>query len=364
MTDIEWYDPLVEVKPSTMAAALPKSSFNEKFSKNARQELLNFAESTGTKALLIWHMGGLSLEWYGDGFDRYSYMESASMHKSVLVILYGIAIDKGCINSIDEKASKYITEWQADNRKNISIRDMLQMASGLGRIPGGFSPFGENMQFMMGSNSEKIALEVKAEQGPGKSFAYSNLNSQLLGILLERACSEPYAKFLQDNLWSKVAESSSWVYLDRPDGLAKTSGSLFTPARNWLRLGLLYLNEGSVDEVQVVPKPWLRKVITPSRLNPNYGLHIWLGTNYEPKRGYGEGLSVHVPQKEAFLANDVIYFDGAQGQRVYIVPSKDLVIVRTGDGGIDFQTGAFSWDESELPNMVIRGLADLDSARP
>ncbi len=289
-------------------------------------------------------------------FDKDSYMESASMHKSVMALLYGIAIEQGHIPSVDEPASTYLTEWQDDARSKITIRNMLQMAHGLSRASGGFSPLGDNMKLGMGTNWGGIALKAMAEDPPGAVFAYSNLNSQLLGLILQRATGVQYAEFLQKNLWSKVGESSARVWLDRPGGLAKTSGSLFTPPRNWLRLGLLHLNKGRVGDEQVVPEAWIDQVITPSPNNPNYGLQTWLGTEYRPKVDYGKGVAAHVPHSEPFEASDVVYFDGANGQRVYVIASEALVIVRMGKGGLDFKTGAFLWDEPKLPNLVLRGL--------
>ncbi|MBT7449566.1 MAG: hypothetical protein HN793_01955, partial [Rhodospirillaceae bacterium] len=107
---------------------------------------------------------------------------------------------------------------------------------------------------------------------------------------------------------------------------------------------------------QVVPEDWIEQVITPSPNNPNYGFQTWLGTEYSAKRDYGKGVGAHVPHSEPFEARDVVYFDGASGQRVYVIASEALVIVRTGQGGMNFQTGAFLWDEPKLPNLVLRGL--------
>lgn len=356
MTDVEWYKPSTEVKAGN-PPAIPVAEPGEKtIPEETLEAVAAWAEGNKSMAVLVWHKGALQYEWFGPGFDETSYMESASMHKSVMALLYGIAIDQGHIESLDEPAANYLTEWQNDERSNITIRNMLQMAHGLARAPGGFSLLGDNMQLTMGSDWGGIALKSPAEDPPGTIFAYSNLNSQLLGLLLQRAVDMPYAEFLEKNLWSKVAESSAWVWLDSPGGLAKTSGSLFTPARNWLRLGLLHLNKGRVGDEQVVPESWIDEVITPSPTNPNYGLQTWLGTEYMEKVTYGKGVAAHVPHSEPFLADDVVYFDGANGQRVYVIASEDLVIVRTGQGSLDFQTGAFRWDEPELPNLVLRGI--------
>ena len=356
MTNMDWYEPLVEVvagEPPTIPVA---SQDSKTISQETLDAAIEFALDTKSMSLLIWHQGALQLEWYGEKFDATSYMESASMHKSVMALLYGIAIDEGFISSVDELAAEYLTEWQNDSRSQITIRHMLQMAHGLSRAPGGFSPMGDNMKLNIGTDWASIALKAPSEDPPNTIFSYSNLNSQLLGLLLQRAVGMSYAEFLESRLWSKVAESSAWVWLDSPNGLAKTSGSLFTPARNWLRLGLLHLNQGRVGGEEVVPSDWIKKVITPSANNANYGFQTWLGTEYAPRRDYGKGVGAYVPHSEPFEARDIVYFDGANGQRVYVIASEDLVIVRTGEGGMDFQTGAFLWDEPQLPNLILRGI--------
>jgi CubicO group peptidase (beta-lactamase class C family) len=362
MTDVDWYSPRVQINPGSPPEIPVSAPAERTVPDDTLAEVEAFATRTESMALLIWHKGAMQMEWYGPGFDKTSYMESASMHKSVMALLYGIAIDQGFIPSVDEPASTYLTEWQGDERSNITIRNMLQMAHGLSRAPGGFSPLGDNMKLSLGTDWGGIALKAPAEDPPGTIFAYSNLNSQLLGLALQRAVGMPYAEFLETNLWSKVAEMPAYAWLDRPGGLAKTSGSLFTPARNWLRLGLLHLNEGKVGDEQIVPAEWIAQVITPSPTNPNYGFQTWLGTEYREKVDYGKGVGAHVPHSEPFEVRDMVYFDGANGQRVYVSKSMDLVIARTGKGGLDFRTGAFLWDEPELPNMVIRGIRRQDMA--
>jgi CubicO group peptidase (beta-lactamase class C family) len=137
-----------------------------------------------------------------------------------------------------------------------------------------------------------------------------------------------------------LAASNASVWLDRAGGTAKTYGGLFATARDWARIGLLFLNQGAVGDRQVVPREWIRKMITPSDLEPDYGLHIWLG--YEPG-GSRKG------EREDPFPGDLYYLDGEDKQRVYIVPSRSLVIVRLGE-----DPGAF--DDSFLPNIIIKGL--------
>ena len=122
MTDMAWYEPVVEVKPGAPAPLPRATADTQTFSEEALESFKAYAEGNGTMSLLIWHKGAVQLEWHGQGFDEMSYMESASMHKSVMALLFGIAIDQGFIPSVDEPAATYLTEWQNDDRSKITIQ--------------------------------------------------------------------------------------------------------------------------------------------------------------------------------------------------------------------------------------------------
>jgi CubicO group peptidase (beta-lactamase class C family) len=132
-------------------------------------------------------------------------------------------------------------------------------------------------------------------------------------------------------------------------GLARTFCCLDATARSWLEVGLLHLNRGRYNGEEVVPAAWMRDVVTPSPANPNYGYFTWLGTRHEETRVYNHKAGAFGYHSEPFAAPDVIYFDGFGGQRVYIVPSKSLVIVRLGDIVAKF-------DDAWLPNTLIRAV--------
>jgi CubicO group peptidase (beta-lactamase class C family) len=114
-----------------------------------------------------------------------------------------------------------------------------------------------------------------------------------------------------------------------------------------------------VNGTQVVSEDWIKEVTTPSDTNPNYGFQTWLGTEWEENRGYGKGVPITVRHSEPFAADNIVFFDGSGGQRVYVVPSHDLVIVRTGPGGTDPVTGNFDWDDAILPNTIINGIVPV-----
>ena len=296
-------------------------------------------------AILIWQGGALQLEHYYPGHDVTSITSTQSMHKSVLALLIGIAIDQGLIRSVDEPAATYITEWAGDERSKITIRQMLQQASGID-----FPGFTGLVQMTLGGDVQPYVFSRGIVEPGGQHFEYNNLNPEVLGILIQRVSGKSYTQYLHDYLWQFVSGDDGTVLIDDDQhGIPITFCCLDAPARSWLRIGLLHLNGGRVGDRQVVPAQWMRDVIVPSPTNPNYGYFTWLGTTYQNIRPYNSKSSSAAFHSEPFAAPDVIYFDGFGGQRVYIVPSKQLVIVHTGPLRQD-------WDDAILPNMILRAL--------
>jgi len=296
-------------------------------------------------ALLVWQGGALQLEHYYPGHDATSITPTQSMHKSVLALLVGIAIDQGLIRSVDDTAATYVTEWAGDERRRITIRQMLQQASGID-----FPGFTGLLRMTLGGDVAPFTFSRGIVGPGGERFEYNNINPQVLGILIQRVSGRPYSQYLQENLWQYVSDQEARVLIDgKETGIPITFCCLDAPARSWLRLGLLHLDGGRVGDRQVVPAAWMRDVVTPSPANPNYGYLTWLGTTWEKVRPYNSRSAATAFHSEPFAAPDVIYFDGFGGQRVYVVPSKQLVIVHTGPLRQD-------WDDAILPNLFIRAL--------
>ena len=303
------------------------------------------AAKTEAYSLLVWQGGALQLEKYWPGYDAKSFTSTQSMHKSVLAILVGIAIEQGLIKSVDDPAANYIEEWAGDERRHITIRQMLQQSSGID-----FPGFPAVIDMTIGDRLEQITFEQGVLAPPDTQFDYTNINPQVLGILLERVSGMSYAEYLSKNLWQHLSDDDATVLLDtETTRTPRTFCCLDTTARAWLRLGLLHLDHGRVGERQLVPEQWMKDIITPSARNPNDGYLTWLGTTHEKNRRYNRKSAATALHSEPFAAPDVIYFDGFGGQRVYIVPSKQLVIVTTGPLRQE-------WDDALLPNLIIRGM--------
>jgi CubicO group peptidase (beta-lactamase class C family) len=298
-----------------------------------------YSDSLGGHALIVWRNGKIRYEHYGDGVTADTRFETFSMHKSVLGLVYGQALKDGIIHSLDDKAGDYLTEWANDPRGQITLRQLLTMSSGLSQV--GIDAKAE------------LALALKIDAPPGSRFEYNNANSELAGVILDRALKKAgrgdYAAYLSRVLFKPLGMGDAHLWLDHEGGEPRFFAFLEMRARDWLRLGIMIDRKGKFDNAQVLPAGWIKTITTPSALNPNYGIQTWIGLPWSRYRPYGPRSAVKMSNIEPYLANDMVFFDGFGGERVYIAPSLDLVIVRIGEP-------SFAFDDSIIPNDIIRGL--------
>jgi CubicO group peptidase (beta-lactamase class C family) len=335
---------ILDVVDGGTAATLPvAASGQETIPKAALDAAIAYGAATKSHALLVWQGGALQLEHYYPGYSASTITPTQSMHKSVLALMLGLAVRDGFIQSLDDPASKYLEEWRSGGREQITIRQMMQQSSGID-----FGSFVDVLELTMGGNIAPLALERPVAEAPLLRFNYNNVNPAVLGILIQRATGKPYAQYLSEVLWQPMGTDDAAVNIDSEETrIPRTFCCLDATARSWLQVGLLHLNGGRVGNRQVVPEAYMKEVITPAPTTPNYGLFTWLGGTWEKDRRYNQRSSATALQSEPYRARDVIYFDGFGAQRVYIIPSSDMVIVRTGDINLD-------WDDAKLPNLLSK----------
>ncbi len=323
-------------------------------SDDALDQAMAFAEASNSTSLIISHKGIIQLEkyWKGEGADQVVY--SFSMHKSIVALLLGIAIAEGHIGDIDEPLAKYLPAWRDDARARISLRHALQMNSGLEPMSFPSNPFSKHVRRQIGTDLAATALSFRLENEPGSVFDYNGVNPTLLVMVIEGATGRRYAEYLSEKLWRPAGNEDASLWLDRPGGLARGATSLYAKPMDWLRIGQMLLDNGRADGAQIIPEAWLRELTTPSPTNSRYGLLTWIGADYVQTRTLDAFEGFAAVAEQPFDAGDIIYFDGLGGQRVYVIPSAELVIVRTG-------TLAWEWNETRLPNLALAGITETSS---
>lgn len=339
---VDWFEPTAPLAPSVSPLHLEHGPVN-----NPRlSEAIAIGDASRSTAVLVWQAGHMLLERYDDGAGPDTRTQSQSMHKSVLSLLVALAMEDGLIKTLDAPVADYLGNWTPQPLGVIRLRHLLEMSSGLALPPPGETgteAFGNRL--FNASDIAAVARSAPQVKPPGTVFEYNNVNPQLLLAVLEAATGEPYERYLSRRLWSRVAEAPGALWMDRPDGEPHGYCCLIATARDWLRIGRLLLGDGGI-----LSTAQRMALMAPTSTNPSYGRLIWRGSPWSKTRNYRPSGAFGVTHSAPYLADDLVFFDGYGGQRVYVVPSRKLVIVRTGPVIAD-------WDDAVLPNAVMRALA-------
>lgn len=346
-TQVSWYQPLKAVIGSSPKAFSWRTGTN--IAPQALADITVYAAAHNSRALLVLQDGELILEKYWQGFNAESLANGMSMTKTIVGLLIGIAIEEGAINSVDDSVQTYLPDWQYNQRwrelnksnpPEVTLEDLLYMQSGLRNDDDTANPFSDLVQMYLSSDVAAAAMQVPPEQPPGEVYEYNNVNTQLLSLVLERATGESFADYLSSRLWQPLQASNAATWLDRPGGESKTFCCLFANAYDWARVGLLLLHNGKVGQNQVVPSHWVQQMLAPTPIEPTFGYHIWV------KARTSDYPNVNTAASAPFL-EDTYYLDGRGFQRVYVIPSRNLVVVRLGEQPPN-------WNDAVIPNTLIR----------
>jgi len=277
-----------------------------------------------TAAFLVVYRGHVVAERYARGVDRETQLESWSMGKSLVATLVGRLVQQGAL-ALDEPAP--VVEWQepGDPRRRITVAHLLRMSSGL-RFSGAKESLWplllwgipDHVAIYAGMDDVfAFAIGAPAEHPPGRVGRYRNSDPLVLAALVHREAEargvDPRV-FPQRLLFDRIGIRRQVLETDR-QGQFILTGYDYGTARNWARLGLLYLREGLWQGEQLLPAEFVRFVRTPAPAwdEPVYGGLFWInGTRRYP------------------LPEDTFYMAGSGGQRVFVVPDHDLVVVRLG----------------------------------
>ena len=274
------------------------------------------------RAVLVAVDGKIIDERYADGFTKDTPFLSWSMAKSVTATLIGAAVQRRLI-SIDDTAP--IASWRDDPvRSRITWRDLLQMQSGLAfEEEYGRPRSAVNRMLFEAADASGLAARSPADHAPGESWYYSSGASNILASLLRDRLNVQELddqQFARDALFGPIGAQSVTLETDAKGAFIGSSFAYAT-ARDWARLGQLYLQDGTWGDTRLLPEGWAEFVAAPASASDNqYGAHFWLN------REGANGRKRFLPG----LPEDVYMMSGHEGQYVLIVPSKRMVIVRTG----------------------------------
>ena len=344
---LSWYTPQETISGNYSEALL--TSKDSEIPPNVFQEANDYAELHGSDGLVIQHQGEIVFENYWNDKQPDSLFALHSMTKTMNALLMGHAIADGFIDSVDIPAATFLVEWKGSEKEAIQIRDLLNMASGL-QESYDFSPSSARIQRMMGLDIIQPNIDVGIDGAPGQVFSHVNPNSQLLGIIIERASGQRLSDYLSEKIWKKIGARDALFYVDKPGGMVHTDCCMWASIRDMVRIGEMLMHKGVFQGRQVMPSGWIEEMIQPSKANVNYGMQLWMGNDFVEYRPYDARMTTFANyHSEPYKADDVFYLDGLGKKRLYIIPSKSLVILRTGSNSKE-------WDDAKLPNLFIEAL--------
>jgi len=274
-----------------------------------------------TKAVVVLHEGNVIAERYAGGIGIDTPLLGFSMTKSVVNALIGILTQKGLVTP---SMPAPISEWRAatDPRREIEVEHLLRMTTGLAldETNSGFDPSSQ----MVYLHNDMAAFAVRAAviAPPGGRWAYSSPTTLLLARIIRDAVGGPEQTlaFAWRELFNPLGMRDVTLEFDGA-GTLEGSTSMLASARDWARFGLLYLNDGVVGGRRILHEDWV-DFSAAATLNTDYGAGFW--TNRSQHEHAKARVRLGIP-RDAFFAS------GNLGQRIVIIPSQHLVIVRLGD---------------------------------
>lgn len=279
--------------------------------KELPEHLVENLKLSRTAAFVVIRNGKILHEQYWDGYNQLSQTNSFSMAKAITVMLLGKALEEGIIKNIDDKLSTFYSEF---NEKvfgnNVSLKNLAQMESGLDWDENYNNPFLPNARAYYGKSLVRAVFSRKFKEEPGTRFEYQSGSTQLLGFALKKALHKPLASYLSEKFWIPLGMEQNAKWSTDDYGMEKTYCCIHSNARDFAKLGQLFLDNGKVGEKQLLNSDFIEQMRTPTEKSENiYGMGLWIN-NDNPIKHY--------------------YFLGLQGQYIIMVPEYNMVIVRTG----------------------------------
>lgn len=294
--------------------------------------LFSEKDAAETRAVIVMQGGRVIAERYAPGYHENTRFVSWSMAKSITGVMIGMLVSDGRLR-LDESAP--IPAWQrpGDPRGEITLRQLLQMRSGLRHAEAISPPWKSDevrMLFLDGRDAmARYAEDQPLQSEPGRKWVYSSATSVILADLAARVLSpapdpesrrRAVSEYLRTRLFDPVGMHSMLPEFDASGTLI--GGSLIHgSARDWARFGEFLRNRGAVAGAQLVPRQWIDFMVTPSPREAQYGAQIWL--NRTPTTGKPALFPDRGPR-------DLFACLGHLGQYVLVSPSRQLVVVRLG----------------------------------
>jgi CubicO group peptidase (beta-lactamase class C family) len=304
--------------------------------------------NTYTAAFVVIKNDSIIYERYFNGFSDHSLLPSFSVAKSFVSTLIAIAIEEGKIKSPSEPITNYLPELlQRDkNFARITIQHLLDMRSGLKFHEGSYGLKDDAIKLGFRPNLKKHALKVKIEKEPGGEFEYQSINTEFLALILEKATGKKISAYLEEKLWMPMgAESNATWNVDSKKRKQEIAfAALNATAKDFAKLGKLYLHEGNWEGQQIVPSSWINTVNNSDSMQRagGYKNQWWSNLSYKFFKDSVHAVEFRNSVKHAgalqkssnyfrvAYRSDAFFARGILNQFIYVNPANKVIIVRLG----------------------------------
>lgn len=297
--------------------------------------LVEEMEGIETLALFVAKGDSVLVEKYWNGYSDSSLSGSFSVAKSITSLLIGAALQEGKIKSLEEPVSNYLPEFKEGEKAGVRIVDLLTMSSGSNWDESYSNPLSVTTEIYYGSNAYKTATGVKIIKKPGTFWEYKSGDTQLLGLILEKATGKSLAAYASEKLWQPMgAQHPALWSTDHKGGNEKAYCCFNSNAGDFARIGKLMLDSGRWNGNQIISTEYFKQSIRPCLIKDDTG---------QPCEFYGYQWWL-VPYRPG-----VFYARGILGQYIIVIPQHQLVIVRLGEQ----KSPVYSWTVPKLVNNLI-----------
>lgn len=269
--------------------------------------------------LVIEHDSVVHEEYWGEFTDK-SCTNSFSVAKTVTSILLGCAIQDGLIRSIDQPVGDFLPEYKEGDFSKITLHHLVTMSSGIAFDEDYVNPFAYPAEAYYGSDLRSLTMGYhEVTEPPGQTFRYLSGNTQLLGFVLVKVTGKSLSDYASEKLWQPMgSEQPAFWSLDTEGGMEKSFCCLNSNARDFARIGKLYLDSGRWNGKQIVPEDYALASVKPTGMkNPDgtscdtYGYSWWMIPDYK--------------------GHYIFYARGILGQYILCIPDLDMIVVRLGE---------------------------------
>jgi CubicO group peptidase (beta-lactamase class C family) len=292
-----------------------------------KHKMSEFLEKTETTGILVIKDSKIFHEKYFQGNSNLDKNTSWSVAKSFTSALVGIAISDGYITNVNDKITKYLPELTGSGYQDVSIKQILQMSSGV-KFSEDYNNDSSDINkllpqlFLYLQSIKKVVLKFPSEYPSGTRFHYISLDTQILGLLIERATGQRFSSYFETKLWQPLGAESDAFWLTDNHQTELTFCCLNATLHDYAKFGLLYLNQGYFNGRQIVPESWVKESIVPD--SP----HVQVGATSEEYGKWGYQYQWWIPTD----SNGDYCAVGVWGQYIYVAPKEKVVIVKTSSG--------------------------------